>query len=446
MNRPRVSVNAIKNVIISVLVALAFFLGGKTGLFGEIFAAVNVPGAMGGIFSGGAGGEKGADTDDLIVQAALPFTISVNTGDTGGTSRYGVKYDGSALVTTYGRYSATLGEALGSSGEPGSVTRGQWEAALERSGVYFDYLNDQPLDALAQWLGTDISGQLAGHFARRVCLSLEGESLALYYSTSSGNYYRCTTALSSSYILQRIEEFQPNGSYFAYEKDGYENLDPDTLFVGGIPVMNTLTVRNPLGKTISGEDLLEAFSMNSYVATPYSEVDGTTVYVEGNATLRLAPGGEVSFRDSSGEGITVTYAGDAPTVTEVIESARRLVHRGAGAVCEQAELWLTGIEESAEAGGYVVSFGYVVDGVPIYISGSGVAAEVTVKGGYITAVSMILREYAFSGETASPQPLPEDQAAATVLVRGGEPLLVYGESGGAAQPQWIINKHGGDNG
>ena len=437
MYKWRLSVNTAKNLVIAALVILALFLGGETGLPGEIFAATSIQDVLGGIFGGGT--PLGTSEDDLpkaALQAAKPLFISVNSAGEDGIDRYGVKYDGKLLDSVYSKYSAVLGEALGSSGDPQLVPREHWEKALQQNGVFFDYLYDQPLELLAQWLGTNMNGGAAEHFARRICLSHEGKSLVLYYySSDSGNYYRCDTAQSPNYVLQRIQETRPNGSHFAYEQENNEHLDPDTMFIGGITEDGSLTVKNPIGKTIDANALLEVFAINSYVARRY-ESDGTTVYVEGEDTLRISSSGGLSFQSAPESGIPLTVSGELPTMAEAVEAARILVQSSAGAVSGEAELWLSGVVFNPVKEEYTISFGYIVGGMPVQLSGSSAAVEITVRAQHIVKAEMILREYSFSGETSAPYP---EHVSAAALSPGdaGEPLLVYYESGDRADLKWI---------
>ena len=125
-------------------------------------------------------------------------------------------YDGDALELAYERYSTTLAEALGSSGAPEKIDWESWESALHGTGIYFDYYGDFQLSILAIWLGTEITGEAAGHSARRFCLSVEGDDVYLYYIRERGTYsaYRCETAVPASQLMSRLVECKPNGAEF----------------------------------------------------------------------------------------------------------------------------------------------------------------------------------------------------------------------------------------
>lgn len=431
LHRP--SADWIKNVIIALLIISTLLLGRETGVFSDAIS-------LGGESAQNPNSGQGEDSSGLdgIQQAGWPFSMSVNiTDEASGLARYGVKYDSDNVSEVYERFSATLGEALGSSGEPEQVTRTQWEYALSLDGVFFDYLNPMPLSLIAQWLGTSISSGASEHSARRFCLALQGSNITLFYHcTLDGEYYRCDTALDGTSTPGRLMEFQPNGSAFAFEKGkNYSTLDPDVLFVGNIPLMYDLLVRNPVRVSMQTGDMLDIFGMSSHVAGQYTEADDTIVCVEGDLSLRISTGGQVSFKDSSGEGIKGISAGANPRQAEVVELARAFAQGSVGAFSGEARLCITGLDQS-EDGGYTVRFGYAVHGLPVYLPGGASAAEITVNGGVITHAVLVFREYGFSEQVS--KPLPEAQAA--VAVQGGngdEPLLVYVESGSEATPKWI---------
>jgi hypothetical protein len=72
-------------------------------------------------------------------------------------------------------------------------------------GVYFDYLYVQPVSSLSHRLGVEIAPDLGQHAARRFCLAVEEESVALYYiREKDGMAYRCATVLNSVRLTERL--------------------------------------------------------------------------------------------------------------------------------------------------------------------------------------------------------------------------------------------------
>jgi len=437
MHRLRLSKNTAKNLIIALLVVSAFFLAGETNLLDSFFLISNFSDTVSGIL----GMERTTDTGGVGASGSAhlsirPFFIAVNSREADEVSRYGVKYDSDMIRQVYDKYSAVLGGALGSSGTPEPITRGQWELALTKNSVYFDFLFDCSLDLLSQRLGTPMTGEAADHYARRICLSQEDNSLLLYYyNEEDRSYFRCSTALSSTYFLQQLKDVQPNGSYFAFERDSLTKLDPDTMFVGALPDLGSLRVGNPLGT--GDEYYLNVFSMNSYIAKRYDEPDGTILYVEGDSSLQLSPDGDIIFRNTTDAGgVRIPSAAAVPSISEAVDAAYSLIQSSAGKLLGEAGIILTRAEFNSDTGEYRMSFGYIVRGIPVYIAGGADAIEISTQGQYITRVQMTLRQYLFSNEPSLL--LPEVQQAAVFQAGlGGEMLLVYYENGGQATLKWI---------
>ena len=215
-----------KDLIILLLIASALLLGFRSGVIDRLRRNID------------PAGQPDGPVSTSVSAAAVPFVIAVVGEESGG--RCGQTYGVARVGETYERFSAVLGEALGSSGNPEQISEAQWRAALSGPGVFFDFLYDQPLSLLAGWLGTEIVGGAASHTARRICLSLEGDRLALYYIRARyGEFYRCDTALSSSTLSARLKENPANGALFAFELDEDTAVDAYVLLSRGCRASHT---------------------------------------------------------------------------------------------------------------------------------------------------------------------------------------------------------------
>jgi hypothetical protein len=429
--RKRRLLEQIKSLLIAMLAVSALLLLAQTDYYGQAVSAWPLLNSISGYLRGAEnpiGEESG--TDGSSAGAVLPMVMAVTPSE---GSHHGVKYDGDALNEAFGVFSSALNEALGSSLEPEEVTQAQWQGALAGEGVYFDFLHPLPLSV--DWLGMEVLSGAGLHAARRICLARDGDGLALYYiRDSDGLYYRCETRSPFSRISARLEEYAPNGAYFAWEAVGFPfRLDPYFLFLQEISPLYTLSVRNPYRSNLSSDQILEAFEMHSSVASLYTEPDGTELYVEGERSMRLYTDGTLSFRQSGGESMRVRESGTAGAV----EAAQNLARRSAGAWCGEARLYLSDLGYNAETGQYTVCFDYAAEGIPICMNGGGNAVTVLIRNGAVTQVFMRFREYSLTDETE--RPLPELLASAIVGVSGGsEPLLIYEDRGERASLSWII--------
>ena len=363
-----------------------------------------------------------------VTAAALPYAIAVVPDEYGG--RFGLTHGEAAIAETFDRFSAALGEALGSSGTPEEVPAERFAQALSGPGVYFDYLYPQPLSLLACWLGTELTGDAGAHTARRICLAVEDDSLALYYVRArSGETYRCDTALSASTISARIREYTPNGAKLVGELTDDAALDACTLLEEELTALPQLSGTNPLRDTALAAQLPELFSLSG-AARSYAEAEGT-VYVENDATLRVHATGEVYYRCMT-EGPEL--GGASASTQTVVEAARGFCQRGPGASCGAARLGLSELRYDPEENSYSISFEYCADGVPVRLS-DGPAVTLTVRNGFLTEAVLRYRCYTPTEETVTPLPRPLALAAVR-SVGGGEPLLCYVDTRRDVMLQW----------
>lgn len=413
-----------KDLLIAALVVSALLLGRASGILGSL-----LPDGVTGIFTGLGGSTPGETTESgAVTAAAVPFAAAV-TGSVG--MRYGLTYGEERVAELYGRFSAALGEALGSSGTPEAITEAQWRDALDGPGVYFDFLYEQPLSVLAVWLGTEITGGASSHTARRICLAPEGDGLTLYYLRERDySFYRCETALSASAFAQWLEAYTPNGAAFAWELSDDESLDPYALLETGLLTLPVVTASNPCRETVSAADLQALFGFT--VALSYAESDGTVVYVEGDATLRVSPAGTVSYRCAEGG---LGLGPEGMSTQAAVEAARALCQRGPGSGSGAGSLGLSGVRYDQATEAYIICFDYAVDGIPVVLP-DGPAVELTIAGGTLREAVMRFRCYTPEEETCTP--LPAEQALAAVCAKGGgEPLLAYVDGQGAVELQWL---------
>lgn len=406
-----------KDIVILLLIVSALFLGQQSGMFNRLRSGIIAP----------AGGTDGGVSTGVSA-AAAPFSVAVVGESVGG--RCGLTYGAARVGEVYERFSAALGEALGSSGEPEPVEESAWRAALSGPGVYFDYLYDQPLSLLAVWLGTEIDGGAASHTARRLCLALEEDGPALYYVRALyGEYYRCETALSASAMSARLQEYPANGALFAFELNADTGVDAYALLEPGLQSYARLTSVNPLRDAAAISALPGLFGFSS--VRSYSETDAT-VFVEGDATLRVSADGTVNYKCKTG-GLALGAENMSPQMA--VEAARKLCVNGPGASCGAANLGLSALHYDPESDSYFICFEYSADGVPVRMT-EGAAAELTVSRGYLT--DAVLRYRSYSAEAESIVPLPREQALAAADAASGSALtLTYVDTMQSVVLQWL---------
>lgn len=413
----RRGIGIIQNVVIAALIITTVLLvGGPAGLgLGDGMSAVYTA------WDDSAGGQS--------YSGAEPMCVVVTPG---AGVHSAAMYDSRTLDEYHSLYSAALAEALGSAGEPVEVTDSEWRAALTGTGVYFDYYTPCQLSSYAAWLGSDMTSSAAGHSARRICLALDGDEVALYYIRDK-NYtvYRCTTGLSSNELSERINGHVPNGAQFVFELDEeLPDVDQYSVVLETMPEIRSLSADNSLSDH-SSDALMSAFGMNPNLARGYLETDGTEVYLEGSTTLRLGADGLLRYtrRDVGTPDINLSP-------TDAVNLAMGILDGTVGLESGMAELRLSYSSFDTETQEYTLRFEYAVNGMPVSIQGRNCAAEFHISGNSVTEADIFFRSYAYTGGSESP--LPANLAVALEQARGGgEPRLSYIDTLSSVYVNWI---------
>lgn len=369
---------------------------------------------------------SGETTENIALAhtGSAPLVISVNLGE---GLRYGVKYDAHSLQTLYSGFSVVLAEALGSAGEPVPVPQEQWRAALSEKSVYMDFLYPQPLDSLSNGLGVRMLSSAAQSWTARICLAPEGEQLRLYFC-SGGDYYACDTALRAE-ALNISEEMVTNGASFAWESDR-NSVDPEFLILTDMPDIPELNITNTVNTAMENDGLLTRAGLNAVIASRYPESDGSSVYVEGERTLRVSANGTVAYHYYIPDDMAAQNSDEA----DAVEAAWIFAERTVGAHCGGAQLHLADAFFDEGERTWRVEFAYVVNGIAVELGGDNPAARVYVQGGTVYAADLTFRGFENGEGTLSP--LPDKQAFAAMQAANCLAQLTYFEGTDGCTVQW----------
>jgi hypothetical protein len=375
--------------------------------------------------SQGSLGQSGQSSAETSASAVTVRPVAVVISGEEGT-RCALEYDGDAVSAAFDSFSAALGEAIGSSSAIESVSEQLWQQSISECGVTFDFYYPQPLSLLSQWLGTT-AGAAGEHSARYMCISCTGSNAWFYFrSESDGTYYRCATALSSQAVTQRMELYRRNNAVFAFESERYSGVEPYTVMLDELPAVYAVYSDSAQGN-MDLNSIMSLLGMNSYVIRPYTEADGTQVYVENGKTLRVGADGSISFKAPA------PTSGETGTELEAAQAASALVGEIMQGHTGDAELHFAG--GSFSDGKYTAKFEYAVDGVPVEQSSGVTAASVTIENGEVRSLELVPRRYTLTEEEQSV--LPMLLASAIAASGSGELRLVYIDSGSAVNCAWV---------
>lgn len=422
MNKEKLAGLLRQGVIIVLLITAALLLA-ETGYFDGLRELLPVAAEGHSGETSPQNGHANKPTD-----AVRPLTAVV-CGSDGG--RYGTAYNDEATMAVFRRFSADLGEALGSAGAPDEISEAEFCGRLRGSGVFFGFHCAQPLELLSGWLGTEMSGAAANHRVQMLFLSAAGEQTELCYRTETDEFYACATAAPAAGLSGRTEEYPPDGSCFAFECERLSTGDGLSVIpAAAAPVAVVKSAAVHPGEA-DIEELMRGVGMNSYVANSYTEADGTTVYVDEAATLRVRTDGSIAFRRTSLP-VNMGHVG----LTGNVNSAWQIAERCIGKTCGDADLIFAGLGADSTQDNCTVYLDYAVNGIPVRLA-SGHAAEIVVRYGAVVQLRFNCRVYTATEETKAL--LPVLQAAAIAAERNAEPKLIYADRSDATDCIWVID-------
>lgn len=419
-----------KTLLIILLSCSAFYLTVRT----------QIPVALSGLLPSVSIGSGSQTTQESRALAAQPLRMAVTIRGGEESLRYGVQYDQEALDILFQQMYSLLAEALSSAGAPESVSQEAWRQALSTApGVYFDWQDDLPFAVLNGWLSVD-NEQLSGSL-RRLVLTAEDGQAVIYYCNQSGSCYRAACSMVDvNRLSDAVSGVKDNGARFAFEKEEYSSLAPDTLLLGESITPKVYQASNPLEDESVQEQVRQQLDFSADSSVSYITSDEQVIR-NGNDTLRLASDGTVTFTAADDGGSRYPVAGAG--VYWAVERCRQLATDTLGELCGQARVYLMSVEETGTES-WQIQFGYLLDGVPVRLGEEGYAARFQVTGGRVSSFTLCFRSYTDSGTTSVV--LPQLQAMAAMEAKGHEGeelLLLYLDGKGqqvsaswAAASQW----------
>lgn len=325
-------------------------------------------------------------------------------------------------------------EALGSARDYAPCSRGDFLRALRGPSLYYDFLEPLPLSVLAGLLGggEDVSPR-EDLSARRLLIVPQEGGAVLYLWDGGENCFRASTAVSSDSLEQVISRYELGDASFAMDGGGLEReLDPCSLLPAQPPQLPSFTLGDPLA---GGTDwLLSALGFNPRSRTRHTESSGTELIIDGDRTLRIRPDNTIHYQSGNEPILRVKAAGDLPTAREAALGAGSLLGSLLAPVSGELQPWLQSLRRSGDV--TALRFGYQLKGVPVRFQDGGFAAEITLTGSAVTALSLRFRQYNAAEEPSLLLPLP--QALAVAAASPGKELSIgYVERGGECRAYWL---------
>ncbi|WP_300751687.1 hypothetical protein [uncultured Oscillibacter sp.] len=409
--------NLVQNLLITLLALSAAVLFTQTQLYNLNLTTSEAPPGP-------------AQSAAPAAELAAPVRTAV-TGDYGRCGGLTCTTGDPVFADPLGR---RLLEALGSARDYAPCSRGDFLRALRGPSLYYDFLEPLPLSVLAGLLGggEDVSPR-EDLSARRLLIVPQEGGAVLYLWDGGENCFRASTAVSADSLEQVISRYELGDASFAMDGGGLEReLDPCSLLPAQPPELPSFTLGDPLA---GGTDwLLSALGFNPRSRTRHTESSGTELIIDGDRTLRIRPDNTIHYQSGNEPILRVKAAGDLPTAREAALGAGSLLSSLLAPVSGELQPWLQSLRRSGDV--TALRFGYQLKGVPVRFQDGGFAAEITLTGSAVTALSLRFRQYNAAEEPSLLLPLP--QALAVAAASPGKELSIgYVERGGECRAYWL---------
>ena len=409
--------NLVQNILITLLALSAAVLFTQTQLYNLNLTTSEAPPGP-------------AQSAAPAAELAAPVRTAV-TGDYGRCGGLTCTTGDPVFADPLGR---RLLEALGSARDYAPCSRGDFLRALRGPSLYYDFLEPLPLSVLAGLLGggEDVSPR-EDLSARRLLIVPQEGGAVLYLWDGGENCFRASTAVSSDSLEQVISRYELGDTSFAMDGGGLEReLNPCSLLPAQPPELPSFTLGDPLA---GGTDwFLSALGFNPRSRTRHTESSGTELIIDGDRTLRIRPDNTIHYQSGNEPILRVKAAGDLPTAREAALGAGSLLGSLLAPVSGELQPWLQSLRRSGDV--TALRFGYQLKGVPVRFQDGGFAAEITLTGSAVTALSLRFRQYNAAEEPSLLLPLP--QALAVAAASPGKELSIgYVERGGECRADWL---------
>ena len=413
--------NTIQNIVIILLSISAVLLSAQTQLY--TLAPSNhkekAPGSSGPTSYTG----ESVQLSDL----AAPVQVAVNT-------EYG-RIGCFTLTSSDSSLSALLGQALESAGMLSSCSETAFRSVLSQTSVYYNFLQPLPLSILAGVMRSQTDHP--GILAQQLVVALEDGQVRLYLADGDDTFLFCSTAVSENELQQTISNYTASSVVFAFDQaettPQYAYVDPYSLFQ---TEQTTLPVLSASTLSSDTDSLLRTLQFNANNKDPYTESNGTSVFVEGDRTLHIRPDGTLLYQSGGESILEIDGADDTPTMQEAVTGCATLLYSllnsGSDATLYVQEILQTGST-------CTVRFGYQVEGTPIRFSDGTAAAEVVLSGTVIDTLSLHMRQYTITSEDSLFLPLQQAIAIAAKEETGALLSIRYADDGSSTvQATWMF--------
>ena len=365
-------------------------------------------------------------------QGKAALTAPVRVAATSAFGRYG-----SITLTTddeaFEPLRGLLEQALTAARDFVPSTPQMFFSAVDSTSVYYDFYSPLPLSILAELVQSTGDEDLS---ARYLVVSKSEHAVVLHLWDGDSGYFRCTTALPLDTLEQTISQYELGNAYFAFESSDPNAwaAAPYSLFLETEPSLPQLSISIPLSDT---DHLLTALDFNPNTQYRYMDASGAEVVRESDRTLRIHTDGTITYSGGNNVVLPITPGGETPSLLEAVEAVNSVLHSLVSSESD-GSLYLESVSRSGD--NTVLRFGYQAGGIPIRFTDGQSAAEVTLSGDAISALTFRLRQYTLTGTESLVLPLRQALAIHASSCEGAELSIGYADRGaGTVSAGWIAD-------
>lgn len=365
---------------------------------------------------------------DLLSGLPAPVRIAV-------TGVFEGRYGNTALTTgdeAFEPLGSLFRETLGSAQPFEQCSPQEFLQALTNRSVYCDFLNPLPLSVAA---GLSAASWEEDGILVRYLAAAAGDSgtVTLYVWDGGESCLHCGTAVSEDELDRIINRYEFNGAMFAFDAGGLSSLSPCSLLPADVTSLPSLTASVSLPGM---ETLLSSLGFYPRTNSRYPEADGTEVITEGNRSLRVGADGVIRYRDGGENTLSISAAGESPTIPEAAAGIWTLLNSLLSPYSGEAALYLESMSQTESS--TTLTFGLQAGGVPIRSADGSPAAQATLSGKSVTALSLRYRQYT-AGQSTPLLPLRQTLGIASALP-GADLSIGYADNGGSEiTAQWLAD-------
>ncbi len=407
MNK-RKALEITKTILIVLLLLSALFLLRENGYISFNSRRKNV--------DDGSEGISHSIESSNYINFYSPTSLCVCLGAKGS---YGLIYNDSEISDIAGKYSALVGEALGTAENVQDVDISKLREYLDGVGVYFGFAAELPLDCIADALGTNSSEELSGISTEFLYLFCGLDSNASLIFGNENNAKIARTSLPNSLIIAINNLFLPNSVAFSFSYSEYEGMSPFILIEEDLSEIYSYSYKSAYSSGFNRVGFLDSFGMNSVTASDYTDREGAFAFIDNGKDLRITTN-SISFKD-----VAEDSESDL-SVYQQIRYAAYIVDKSVIPYIGDASVRLTSV--SGDIRNLTVSFSYFINGMSVSGTGNN-SITAHFDNGRLSSFNAYVLNFANTNEIVKLLPMSKSAAIAVGNKKTNLNLVLVPENG-----------------